>query len=219
LFDEESVNISGSLDYFYRGVLIFVPFSRYSTEEEIKTCALAVLKCFEQRKIIQVIFNTPKDFENNYFKNLMEYLNNEKVLRGKWLSVEGNINLMQFTSSSDIVLLPYGRTIGVENILYTSLRNGCVPVVLQSGTCGDIVADIYDDMNIGCGFKGTLKQFDGDEQLSDSDLYTNTLLKALSFHLLNPSGWNRLVNNALEFDNSWNFELIEKYNNIYNNIV
>ena len=214
LFSDNEVNISGFLDSFYKGTLLLAVFNNFVTEDYIKTVANSVLKCFEYKKNIQVIFNAPSNFESQYLQSFVDFLEKQPSLIGKWVFVQGGINLPQFTASSDIILLPDSNIIGVENILYTALQYGCIPVTENSGICSDIVIDIFDDMISGFGFKTS-----DNSSVQDLDKFTNALFKGMSFRLQNFTSWNLLIKNAISYDSSWNFELIEKYNNLYDKIV
>ena len=213
LFTNDEVKIYGYLDGFYKGTLLFATFNNLK-DNEIKTITNAVLKCFELKKNIQVIFNMSADFNNDYLKSFIDFLEQQPSLEGRWLFVEGDINLPQFMAASDIVLLPTSNAIGVEDILYTAMKFGCIPVTTNQGICGEIVVDIFDDMKTGFGFK------DSDNRINYSeDAFTNTLLKALNFYIQNFTSWKILIENAISYDSSWNNELLEEYNKIYDKIL
>ena len=215
LFNEEEVMITGFLDGFYKGILIFLPITVDMNEAAIQASVTAILKCFEQRKNIQVIINVPQNYTNSHLTSVVNFLENERSLYGKWLLIKGGLNISQFLASSDLVLFPTSEIIGIEDVLFNALHNGCIPVTAETGICGDILIDIFDDLNKGCGFKH------GDTTITEDNFekyYESVLLKAIQFNMQNPSGWNILIKNAMNFDSSWNFKLIEKYNEIYDKI-
>ena len=78
-------------------------------------------------------------------------------------------------------------------------------------------ADIFDDITYGCGFKTKEALFNNNET-DVTEIYMNTLNKALNLYTKNPSSWNLLIKNAMSYDSSWNFGIIEKYNEIYENL-
>lgn len=212
LFNEQDVKIHGYLDYFFNTPLIFIIFNEYANLHDIKTASLAILKAFELRKNIQVIYNFPKDIKCNYFNMLIDFFESQSALNGKWVTLEGKINLPQFMSSSDMLMIPSGNCLNIENILYTGLRFGCIPIVSENGSVGNIVSDIFDDMNTGCGFKkGNIHE----ENISD---YESVFLKALDFYSHNTS-WNLIIKNAINYNTNWDFETIEKYNSLYEEII
>lgn len=221
LFTSNEININGYLDSFYKAPLIFVPFNEYVKESDIKTASIAILKLFELRKNIQVIFNMPKDLNSQYLKALFEFFASQNALNGKWLAIEGNLNIPQFMSSSDIMLIPSGECLNIENTLFAGLKYGCIPIVSNDGICGNIIKDIFDDMNTGCGFKAEKIILSNNEDFveKEREVYTNAVLRALKFMIDNKASWNLLIENAMKYDSSWDFRSIEKYNNLYEDII
>ncbi len=213
LFSKDEVKIYGFLDSFYKGALLFADFHNMK-DEDIKIVTNSVLKCFELKKNIQVIFNLPFNFENTYIKSFIDFLEQQPSLNGKWLLIEGEINLPQFTASCDMILFPTSNIIGVEDVLYTALQYGCIPITTNSGICGDIVVDIFDNIKTGFGFKNSNNVINNEQ-----DTFTNTLLKGLNFYVQNFSSWKILIENAIKFDTSWNNELLEEYNKIYDDAL
>ena len=209
LFAEDDVKICGYLDSFYSRILVLLTFNNYTKEEYIKKGVLAILKAFEQQKNIEVIFNFSKDYNSSYKTSLIEFIQAQEALDGRWISIDGDINLPQFTASSDIVLMPTSEQFGVENLIYTALKNGCIPVAENRGIFKEIIIDIYDDLSKGCGFKH------GDKPNGDFSDFEMTFFKAISFYTQNPAGWNLIIKNAINTDSSWDINTIEKYNNIY----
>ena len=213
LFSKDEVKIYGFLDSFYKGTLLFADFHNMK-DEGIKTVTNSILKCFELKKNIQVIFNVPFSFENTYIKSFIDFLEQQPSLNGKWLLIEGEINLPQFAASCDIILLPTSNIIGIEDILYTAIQYGCIPVTTDSGICGDIVIDIFDNLKTGFGFKNSETSTNYNQ-----DPFTNTLLKGLNFYVQNFSSWKILIENAINYDTSWNNDLLEEYNKIYDKVL
>ena len=121
------------------------------------------------------------------------------------------INFEQFYAASDINLLP--RRINSFDIEYLNgMELGCIPVAARVGILNDTVADIFDDMVLGCGFK-TKKSLLNNESAEEE--YLAILIKALNLFTNNPASWNLLIKNVMNYDARWSFEIIEKYNNIY----
>ena len=212
LFLDTDVKISGYIDSFYKGVLIFIPVNRFMKEEDIKLVLSSVLNVFKARKNIQIIINVGSDVESNYLNSFKEFIESQQILSGKWLMLEGNINLSQILASTDIILLTNGYSIGLEDLIYMALNYGCIPVVENRGVCGNIVTDIFDDMTLGTGFK---KAGMNEKQ---TDEFEQTLLKAIEFYTKTSSSWNSIVKNAINNNYSWNFDLLQQYNDIYENL-
>lgn len=209
LFEEEEVFIRGFLDSFFKAPLFFIWFNEHTTFEDMKAASLAILQAFELRKNIQVIFNYPKNLNNKYLNSLFEFMESQSALKGKWISIEGKINLPQFLSASDMILIPSANCLGIERILHMALQYGCIPVVSKEGFDPDTVTDIFDDMTTGCVFKnGGL-----------SENYQDAFLKALEFYTSNPAPWNIIIKNAMSYSSGWDFEALEKYNNVYEDII
>ena len=109
------------------------------------------------------------------------------------------------------MLLP--RRLNSSNVEYLKGMNlGCIPVASRTGILNDTITDIFDDMVLGCGFK-TRDLILNNEKANED--YTSVLTKALNLYTNNPSSWNLLIKNAMNYDSSWNFEIIEKYNELY----
>ncbi len=219
LFTSDEINIKGYLDSFYKAPLLFIPFNEYTKDDDIKKVSIAILKLFELRKNIQVIYNYPKNLKSTYLKALLEFFSSQPALNGRWLALEGILNLAQFVSASDFTLMPSGNFLNSEKILYKALQYGSIPVVDSRSVCSNIVTDIYSDMNTGFGFISEKVNFDENYIEKQRNAYTNTLLKALDFMNNNKSGWNILIHNAMNYDSSWDFATIEKYNNLYDEFL
>ncbi len=209
LFEEDNVLIRGYLDSFFKAPLFFIWINEHTNSDDIKTASLAVLKAFELRKNIQVIYNYPKNLNNKYLNSLFEFFESQPALKGKWVAIEGKINIPQFISASDMILMPSGNCLGIESILYTALKYGCIPIVSKEGFDPDTVTDIFDDMSTGCAFKNS----------GISENYDDAFLKALEFYTSNPAPWNIVIKNAMNSNCGWDFKSLEKYNNIYEELI
>ncbi len=211
LLKSEDCEIRGYLDSFYEAPLIFAKFDNDIFKNGVDVALNSILKLFELRKNIQVIINIPNGLSNNFVKSWVEFLENNFDFNGRWLFIDGKINIEQFYAASDINLLP--RRINCSDIEYLSgMKLGCIPVASRVGILNDTVADIFDDMVLGCGFKTKKSLFNDDNAEED---YLAILNKALNLYTNNHSSWNLLIKNAMNYDTRWSFEIIEKYNEIY----
>lgn len=211
LLKSEDCEIRGYLDSFYEAPLIFATFNEDIFRNGIDIAFSSILKLFELRKNIQVIVNIPNGLSNNYIKSWVEFLERNSDLNGRWLFINSKINFEQFYAASDINLLP--KRINSSDIEYLhGMKLGCIPVASRVGILNDTVADIFDDMVLGCGFK-TKKSLLNNESAEEE--YLAILIKALNLFTNNPASWNLLIKNAMNYDARWSFEIIEKYNNIY----
>lgn len=207
----EDSEIRGYLDSFYEAPLIFAKFDNDIFKNGIDVALNSILKLFELRKNIQVIINIPNGLSNNFIKSWVEFLENNFDFNGRWLFIDGKINIEQFYAASDINLLP--RRINSSDIEYLSgMKLGCIPVASRVGILNDTVADIFEDMVFGCGFK-TKKSLLNDDNVEEN--YLAILNKALNLYTNNPASWNLLIKNAMNYDAYWSFEIIEKYNELY----
>ena len=98
---------------------------------------------------------------------------------------------------------------------YCGMKYGCVPVASRSGIYNDTIADIFDDITYGCGFKTKTSLITNDDA---NEIYLHAVTKALNLYSKNPASWNLLIKNAMNYNSGWTFEIIEKYNRIYNNL-
>ena len=207
----EDCEIRGYLDSFYEAPLIFAKFDNDIFKNGVDVALNSILKLFELRKNIQVIVNIPNGLSNNFIKSWVEFLENNFDFNGRWLFIDGKINTAQFYAASDINLLP--RRINSSDIEYLSgMKLGCIPIASRVGMLNDTVADIFEDMVLGCGFK-TKKSLLNDADAEED--YLAILNKALNLYTNNPASWNLLIKNAMNYDAYWNFKTIEKYNEIY----
>ena len=99
---------------------------------------------------------------------------------------------------------------------YLAMHYGCVPIVAKNGILNDTIADVFDDINLGCGFKTKTSLLTNEDT---NELFITPLLKALNIYQNNPSSWNLLVKNCLNKPCGWNFEMLEVYNNIYEELI
>ena len=213
VFAEENVNIRGYLDSFYKAPLLFIPLNEYTDQQYIKTASLAVLRAFELKKNIQVIYNFPKNLNNTYLNSLLDFFESQHVLRGKWLALEGKINIPQFVSGADLILIPSDNYLKTENFLFYALKYGCIPVLSKNGFNNCDISDIFDDLNNGCAFRA---KSDSEDSISE---YENALLKALDLYTNNNTCWNPIIKNAMNYDCSYDFKTLEKYNNVYGELL
>lgn len=211
LFKKTDYKVKGYLDSTIEAALIFCKFSADIFPEGADIALTILLKLLEENRNIQVIINMPNGLNQNSIQSMIEYLEKQDKLCGKWLFVDGEINLPQFYAASDITLLPT-RENPSSNLHFLALKYGCIPVVAKNGIYNDTIYDIFDDMILGCGLK-TQDKLTNEEKSFTS--FMKTTEKALNLYTNNPSSWNLLIKNAMNFDSSWNFEVIEKFNEIY----
>ena len=137
------------------------------------------------------------------------------LFNGKWVFIDGEINLPKFLSASDMILLPKRtNSTGIEHFI--AMNYGCVPIASRSGILNDTIPDIFDDIADGCGFK-TKTSLLVDEDVNE--LFLTPVMKAINLYQNNPNSWNLLIKNCLNKDFNWNFEILEKYNQIYQELI
>lgn len=213
-FENKEHQIKGYLEASTEVPLIFCKFSTEIFPEGADIALTVLLKLLEENKNAQVIINMPEGLQNKSVQSWVEYLEQKEEMSGKWLFIDGKINLSQFYASSDLTLLP-ARENPTSELHLLALKYGCIPVTSRNGIYNDTVIDIFDDMTLGCGFKTKTKL------VNDEDSFTNFLKvteKALNLYTNNPSSWNLLIKNAMNIDSGWNFEVIEQFNTIYNKL-
>ena len=211
LFKDKDYTIRGYLDSFYEAPLIFAKFTTDVFNDGVDVAFDVILKLFEQRKNIKVIINIPSGLDNDFVKAWVDFLGRNSALDGRWIFINNEINHEQFYAASDIVLFPT-RTNVSNKEHYVARRYGCIPVVSRAGILNDTIADIFDDMILGCGFKTKSPLL---LEPKANEIYLETLSKALNLYEHNNSSLNLLIKNAMNYNSSWNFEIIEKYNKIY----
>lgn len=211
LFKNENYIIKGFLDSFYAAPLLFSSFTPEIFSQGVDIAFSSIFKLFDMNKNIQVIINVPNGLKQKYINNAIELLERTPSFNGRWLFVDGEINLAQFYASSDIAIFSK-RLNSNSTDHYLAMKYGCIPVALRNGIYNDTIIDIFDDMANGCGFKTQKTLYTSHDA---SDIYFHALIKALNLYTQNSSGWNILIKNALDYNSEWTFELIEKYNKIY----
>ena len=213
LFKDDEVEICGYLDTVRTSALIFVCFDENASEDDYKSVVIPVLKAFELSKDIQFILNVKNASNNTYIKSLVDFFESQRALDGRWVYIDGKINLAQFMAASNIYLCPDGNGVDDYELLFTALKYGCVPVIFKKDSKNDLLKDIFDDMNDGCCFK--LPQDSSEETKDDEDL----LIKAINFYFNNASSWNLIMKNAMSYDSGWNFERIAAFNALYDELM
>lgn len=211
LFKNENIKIYGSLDSFYDAPLLFANPTNEVFANGIDILFNNILKLFELHKNIQIIICIKNGINNNFIKNWVEFLSENKYLNGRWVFVDGEINISKFLAASDMILLPRRANLSSPEH-FIAMNYGCIPIASRNGILNDTIADIFDDISGGCGFKtktGLLIEEDNNE------LFLSPLLKAINLYQNNPNSWNLLIKNCLNYDSKWNFKVLEKYNNIY----
>lgn len=215
LFKEENPIIIGDLDSFYDAPLFFVNATAEVFANGIDIVFNTILKLFELHKNIQVIFAIKDGLKSSFIKNWIEYLKKDRYLNGRWVFIDADINLSKFLAGSDMILIPRRANI-TSTEHYLAMNYGCIPVVSRSGILNDTIADVFDDINLGCGFKtktGLIVNEDVNE------IYLTPVLKALNIYQNNPASWNLLIKNCLNANCNWTFKTLEKYHKIYEDLI
>lgn len=215
LFKGQNATIYGSLDSFYEAPLLFATSTNEIFANGIDILFNSILKLFELHKNFQIIICIKDGMNINFIKNWVKFLSENKYLNGRWVFIDGEINLPKFLAASDMMLIPRRANLSLPEH-FVAMNYGCVPVVSRNGILNDTIADIFDDISNGCGFKtrnGLITEEDNNE------LYMTPLLKAFNLYQNNPNSWNLLVKNCLSHDSSWNFKILEKYNKIYQELI
>lgn len=215
LFKGEDVKIVGALDSFYTAPLLFAHL-----DTDIFACGAdilfnTILKLFELHKNVQVIICMKNGMKVNFVKGWIKFLTENKYFNGRWVFIDGDIDLSKFVAGSDMILIP--RRINMTNPEhFIAMHYGCVPIVSKCGILNDTIPDIFDDIANGCGFKtkdGLLSEEDSNE------IFLLPLMKALNLYQNNPASWNLLIKNCMSYQANWNFEILEKYNSIYQELL
>ena len=211
--DFTSAKIYGYLDLFYEAPLLFANPEADVYSEGVDILLNTILKLFERNRNIQIIVCIKNGFEQGYTKSVVDFLLGNNIFMGRWVFIDGEINLPKFLSASDMFLCP-ARICdkSVKHLL--SMHYGCVPVVSNAGILNDSVIDIYDNISECNGFKLNQSLLYENE---DTNLYINYLEKALEVYN-NHSSWNMIIKNELLSNTGWSFEELEHYNQIYKNI-
>ena len=215
LFKGETAKIIGSLDSFYESPLLFANPGSEIFANGVDVLFNTILKLFELHKNIQVIVCIKDGLKINFIKTWIDFLSKNKYFNGRWVFIDGEINQEKFLASSDMILFP--RRANLSNIdHFIAMNYGCVPVISRSGILNDTIPDIFDDISGGCGFK-TKKNLLTEED--NNELFLTPLMKALNLYQNNPNSWNLLIKNCLNHNSGWSFEILEKYNRIYQNLM
>ena len=215
LFKGEGVKIVGNLDSFYDAPLFLVHANTEIFSNGLDIAFNSILKLFELHKNIQVIISIKDGLNVGFIKNWIEFLSNNKYLNGKWVFIDGEINLPKFFASTDAVLYP--RRLNKTSIEhFVAMHYGCVPIVSRSGILNDTIPDIFDDISYGCGFKTKEALLMSEDA---NNVFQATVMKALNLYQNNPNSWNLLIKNCMNHDSQWNFKIIEKYNRIYQELI
>lgn len=215
LFKGEGAKIYGSLDSFYDAPLLFANPSVEIFANGVDVLFNTILKLFELHKNIQIIICIKDGMKINFVKTWVEFLAQNKYFNGRWVFIDGEINLPKFLAASDMILLPRrANTSNPEHFI--AMNYGCVPIASRSGILNDTISDIFDDISGGCGFKtktGLLTEEDSNE------LFLIPVMKALNLYQNNPNSWNLLIKNCISKNNDWTFKILEKYNRIYQELL
>ena len=215
LFKGEEAKIFGSLDSFYDAPLLFANPSSEIFANGVDILFNTILKLFELHKNFQVIICIKDGMKMNFVRSWIEFLSQNKYLNGKWVFIDGEINPAKFLASADMILIPRRTNMtSVEH--FVAMNYGCIPIVSRSGILNDTISDIFDDIVNGCGLKtkiGLLTEEDANE------IFLAPVLKALNIYQNNPNSWNLLIKNCLNKDSNWNFNTLEKYNRIYQELI
>ncbi len=215
LFENTDYKISGYLDSFYSSPLFLIKLEDDIYGDGIDIALNVILKLFELNKNIQVVITSVNGTKNSYIKSWLDFVNKHQIALGRWVFVEGKIREAQFLASSDMVLLPKRYNTKTKEH-YFAMSYGCIPVVSKIGIFNDTVIDIFDDISNGNGFK-TKDNLTVNEDVNL--IFYNTLNKALNLYNQSPTSWNSLIKNAMNYNSSWSFEIVEKYNEIYEKIM
>lgn len=215
LFRGEGAKIIGNLDSFYDAPLLFVNPTDDSFASGIDIIFNTILKLFELHKNIQVIFCIKDGLTNGFVKNWIDFLSQNRYLNGRWVFIDGVINSQKFLAAADMTLIP--RRLNMINPEhFIAMHYGCVPIASRCGILNDTISDIFDDISGGCGFKAKTSLLSEEDA---NEIFLIPVMKALNLYQNNPSSWNLLIKNCMSYDSKWDFEKLEKYNKIYDDIL
>ena len=212
LFNNTDSKVAGSLDSFYEAPLMFANISNEIFANGVDILFNTILKLFELHKNVQIIISIKDGMKVNFVKSWIEFLSKNRYLNGRWVFIDGEINLPKFLAAADMILIPR-RTNMTTIEHYLAMHYGCVPIASRSGILNDTIPDIFDDIANGCGFKTKTTLL---TETDNNELFLTTTMKALGVCQNNPASWNLLVKNCMNKDCSWNFEILEKYYRLYN---
>ncbi len=214
LFKEDS-KICGYLDSFYEAPLLFANPDSDSFGEGQDILFNSIFKLFERNRNIQIIINIKNGSKIPYVKSIIDFLLDNRIYMGRWVFIDGEINLPKIFSASDMFLVT-SRYLNSNMKHLLGMHYGCIPIVPKSGFYNDTVVDIYDNLVKGNGFKTKKSLLMEDE---NTNIYIETLEKALDFYEKNPSSWNIIIKNCFNTEIGWNFKKLEKYNKIYQELI
>ena len=105
LFKGENIRIYGSLDSFYDAPILFANPTTEIFANGVDILFNTILKLFELHKNIQVILCIKDGMNAGFIKNWIEFFANNKYLNGKWVFIDGEINLPKILAASDMILI------------------------------------------------------------------------------------------------------------------
>lgn len=215
LFKDSEIKVVGYLDSFYEAPLFFANLSAEIFAQGVDILFNTVLKLFEQHKNAQFIICIKDGLKNSFINNWIDFLSQNKYFNGKWIFIDGNINLPKFLSASDMILLP--RRVNSSSPLHLiAMHYGCVPISSRCGMLNDTIADIFEDISNGCGFKTKEPLMTEDD---NNEIFMIPVMKALNLYQNNPSSWKLLIRNCMNNNPSWKFKVLEKYDKIYKELM
>ena len=215
LFRDSEVKIVGYLDSFYEAPLFFANPNAEIYAQGVDILFNTVLKLFEQHKNAQFIICIKDGLKNSFINNWVDFLSQNKYFNGKWVFIDGDVNLPKFLSASDMILLPR-RVNSYSPLHLIAMHYGCVPVSSRCGILNDTIADIFEDISNGCGFKTKESLITEDD---NNEIFFVPVLKALNLYQNNPSSWKLLIRNCMNYNSSWKFKVLEKYDKIYKELM
>lgn len=211
----ELVKLYGYLDSFYDAPLLFANLSLDIFCDGVDILFGTILKLFERNKNVQIIINIENGMKNSYVKSMVDFLINNRIFMGRWLFIDGKVHLYRIFSGADIYMQPSRICVQSVNHLL-GMNYGCVPVVSNAGSLNDSVIDIFDNILDGNGFKTSQSLLNEEE---NTNVYIDTLTKALELYNNNPASWNIIVKNCLKTNTGWDFDKLEKFWETYQNIL
>jgi HD superfamily phosphohydrolase len=127
--------------------------------------------------------------------------------KGEDISEEEYSASLQAILLHDVGHAPFSHCL--ESFFFDSSHEDLSLHFMKDLNLSDIVTDIFDDMNTGCAFKNG----------GYSEEYEGAFLKALEFYTNNPACLNIVIKNAMNRNCGWDFSSLEKYNDIYEELI